>query len=132
MILVRCRARLGVMIGMLLAALASPETVTAQSFTQLNCRIVLDRKGNDVTAFAVMQALRPTTADYTLTALKIDANGSGATDQSGTHRLEVGRVVSTARSRFTLAPGGWLEFKLVIVERLTGGKCEASEVVSPM
>ena len=103
-----------------------------QVFTQLNCRVVIERDGETVRATSVIEANKPTRADYVLRALKIDAAGSGTSEQSGSISLLPGEPATTAQTIHRLAKTGWLEFHLRVTERLTGTSCEAKEIVSPM
>jgi hypothetical protein len=103
-----------------------------QVFTQLDCRIVVERENGTVTATGVIWASQPTRADYQLRALKIDAAGSGTFEQSGSHTIQPGEAVETSRLTSSLAPDGWIEFYLDVTERLTGTNCQAEEIVSPM
>lgn len=124
---------LGLVAGLCLtgaAAVIAP--AVAQVFTQMQCRIVIERHDGEVSAFSVIQADKPTRADYTLSVLKIDAAGSGVVEQTGSHDLGVNETVTTSKSTFSLNPDGWIEFRLKVVERLTGAVCEAKEIVSPM
>ena len=114
-------------------ALGIATTVMAQQvFTQLNCRIVIEREGETVRATSIIEANRPTRADYVLRTLKIDAAGSGTSEQSGSISLLPGESAATAQTTHLLAKTGWLEFHLRVTERLTGTSCEAKEIVSPM
>ncbi|SDG09375.1 hypothetical protein SAMN05216571_104233 [Onishia taeanensis] len=110
----------------------SPSLMAQQVFTQLNCRVVIERDGETVRATSVIEANKPTRADYVLRALKIDAAGSGTSEQSGSISLLPGESATTAQTIHRLAKTGWLEFHLRVTERLTGTSCEAKEIVSPM
>lgn len=123
---------LKVILGSLLAMSSSPVTMAQQVFTQLNCRIVIEREDQTVMATSIIEASKPTRADYTLRILKIDAAGSGTSEQSGSLSLQPGEPAATSRTTHHLAPTGWIEFHLRVTERLTGTSCEAKEVVSPM
>lgn len=108
------------------------EVMAQQVFTQLNCYINIERNGEAVRAAAIIESSKPTRADYTLRALKIDAAGSGTSEQSGSINLPPGEPKNTARVEYRLAPTGWIEFHLHVAERLTGTTCDAKEIVSPM
>ncbi|WP_227368909.1 curli-like amyloid fiber formation chaperone CsgH [Halomonas sp. M20] len=116
----------------LLAMMHTPLAIGQQAFTQLDCRIVIERKNGSVSAAAIIQASQPTRADYQLRTLKIDATGSGTFEQSGSYNLEPGETIETSRITSKIAPDGWIEFYLNVSERLTGTSCQAKEIVSPM
>lgn len=103
-----------------------------QVFNQLYCRIAIEQKGELVTAVGIIESVKPTRADYALKTLKIDPEGSGTIEQSGSRLLQPGEPAMTSQVQFRLAPTGWLEFHLEVTERLTGTTCEAEEVVSPI
>lgn len=123
---------LKVLLGSLLAMSSSPVTMAQQVFTQLNCRIIIEREDQTVMATSIIEASKPTRADYTLRILKIDAAGSGTSEQSGSLSLQPGEPAATSRTTHHLESTGWIEFHLRVTERLTGTSCEAKEVVSPM
>ncbi|WP_458525018.1 curli-like amyloid fiber formation chaperone CsgH [Onishia taeanensis] len=109
------------------------DTALAQQvFTQLECRVVIEREDNIIKAAGVIQSNQPTRADYTLRTLKIDAAGSGTSEQSGSLTLEPGETGITSQVTYRLATTGWIEFHLRVTERLTGTSCEAEEIISPM
>ncbi len=110
----------------------TPTVMAQQVFTQLNCRIVIEREAEVVRATSIIEASKPTRADYTLRTLKIDAAGSGTSEQSGSLSLLPGEPATTAQTTHHLAKTGWIEFHLRVTERLTGTSCEAKEIVSPM
>ena len=116
----------------LLAMLCTNLAMGQQAFTQLDCQIVIERKNGSVSAAGIIQASQPTRADYQLRALKIDATGSGTFEQSGSYNLDPGKAIETSRLTSKIAPDGWVEFYLDVTERLTGTKCRAEEIVSPM
>lgn len=127
---------LGMTSRLLLAGLitlgSSHAAMAQQVFNQLNCQILIEREGDTVRATSIIEASKPTRADYTLRALKIDAAGSGTSEQSGSLPLLPGEPATTAQTTHRLAPTGWIEFHLRVTERLTGTSCEAEEIVSPM
>ncbi|GEM_PF-5423073 len=110
----------------------APSAMAQQVFTQLNCKIVIEREAEAVRATSVIEANKPTRADYVLRTLKIDAAGSGTSEQSGSISLLPGESATTAQTIHRLAKTGWLEFHLRVTERLTGTSCDAKEIVSPM
>jgi len=112
------------------AAVAIGSSAGSQGLTQLACRVVIERNGDMVSAYAIVQADQPTKVDYTLKAVKISPSGSGTTEQSGTQDVEVGRTAVLSQTSFKVEPDGWIEFELDIAERLTGATCTASEVIS--
>lgn len=121
------------LITIFITLLNSPTAAMAQQiFNQLNCQIVIEREGDIVRAMSIIQASKPTRADYTLRVLKIDSAGSGTSEQSGSLSLLPGEPTPTAQTTHRLAPTGWIEFHLDVSERLTGTSCEAEEIVSPM
>lgn len=117
---------------LILTVITLQTAMAQQVFTQLNCRIVVEREGESVTATSIIEASKPTRADYALRTLKIDAGGSGTSEQSGSLSLLPGEGKTTAETTYRLAKTGWIEFHLRVTERLTGTSCEAKEIVSPM
>lgn len=107
-------------------------TAIAQSSVNLTCQVTALRQGDQVVVRIFLSALQPTRADYKLTALKIDAAETIATDTVGSTALDVGRPVRINVAQYPLQPDGWLEFRLAVKERLTGTDCKSSEIVSPM
>jgi len=103
-----------------------------QIFVQLDCQIVLKRDEDRVSVYGVMRSTQPASADYTLEVLKIDASGSGASEQGGKAELTPGDLIRTGLSSFNLSKDGWIEFKLTVTERLTGQTCQAQNAVLPL
>lgn len=119
-------------IGILVAALAagSAGTALAQGQNQIACRVVVERSGDVVNAFAVARVSQQTTASYTLRATKISASGTGATEQQGERDLGSDEMVVLSQLQFRLEKDGWVDFELDVTERLTGTTCDAQETVN--
>ena len=118
--------------GLVIWLVAISAATAQDTFTQLGCQVIVRREGDYVIASGLIQASKPTRADYQLRALKIDATNSGTLEQSGSHNLQPGEPQETSRMTIKMAPTGWVEFHLQVSERLTGATCEADEIVSPM
>lgn len=102
----------------------------AQGLNQLACKIVIERDGDDVRAFAVAQALLRSKAKYTFKASKISPSGLGASEQKGEEELLPQEVTVLSQVRFRLEANGWVDFELNVIEQLTGATCTAKETVS--
>ncbi len=123
--------RLWVALGLAVLAFGA-STASAQIFVQLDCRLVVNRDDDRVLVYGLMRSTQPAKADYSLEVLKIDADGSGATEQRGKADLLPGDVIRTGAAQFNLTEGGWIEFTLTVTERLTGQTCEAKDAVLPL
>ena len=102
----------------------------AQGLNQMACKIVIERDGDDVRAFAIAQALLRSKAKYKFKASKISASGLGASEQKGEEELPAQEVTVLSQVRFNLEANGWVDFELSVTEQLTGATCTAKETVS--
>lgn len=112
------------------SALAGPGMAVAQGINQLACRVVIERSGDDVSAFPIAQAAKRTKASYRFRATKISASGTGASEQKGEKDLPEREVTVLSKVQFRLEPDGWVDFELDVTERLTGTTCHAKETVN--